>query len=72
MIDVPGMFGALVFGDNVMKAMLPKGVYEALRKTAVNGRHLEPGVADAVAAAMKEWAVRNGATHYAHWFQPLT
>ena len=72
MIDVPGMFGALVFGDNVMKAMLPKGVYEALRKTAVNGRHLEPGVADAVAAAMKEWAVRTGATHYAHWFQPLT
>ena len=66
------MYGSLVFGDKVMRDKLPKDIYKALRKTIDKGTHLELDVANAVAIAMKEWAVDNRATHYTHWFQPLT
>ena len=56
----------------VQQARLPKPVYHALRRTITHGEPLDPSVADAVATAMKEWAVEHGATHYTHWFQPLT
>jgi len=72
MIDVPNMFGSKVFNDTVMKARLPKEIYGALRKTMAEGTHLELDVANAVANAMKNWAIENGATHYTHWFQPMT
>src|ERR1700724_2802557 len=65
-------FGSLVFNDAVQQARLPKTVYHALRRTAANGEALDASVADSVASAMKEWAVEHGATHYTHWFQPLT
>ena len=65
-------FGCLVFDDRVMKANLPASVYQSLRKTIDQGAKLDLSVANAVAAAMRDWAVANGATHYTHWFQPLT
>src|SRR5689334_10811149 len=65
-------FGSLVFNDEVQQARLPKPVYQALRRTIINGEPLDLSVADEVARAMKEWAVEHGATHYTHWFQPLT
>ena len=65
-------FGCLVFDDRVMKANLSSDVYQSLRKTIDHGAKLDASVANAVAAAMKDWAVANGATHYTHWFQPLT
>ena len=65
-------FGCLVFDDRVMKASLSADVYQSLRKTIDQGAKLDASVANAVAAAMKDWAVANGATHYTHWFQPLT
>jgi glutamine synthetase len=65
-------FGSLVFGDAVQQARLPAPVFHALRRTITYGEPLDHSVADAVAAAMKDWAVEHGATHYAHWFQPLT
>src|ERR1700709_2528755 len=65
-------FGTLVFNDSEQQARLPKPVYQALRRTTVLGAPLDASVASAVANAMKEWAVEHGATHYAHWFQPLT
>lgn len=70
--DIPTLYGSLVFNDKVMKNKLPKDMYKALRKTIQNGTHLELDVANSVAVAMKEWAVENGATHYTHWFQPMT
>jgi len=66
------LFGSLVFTDEVQQARLPKAVYHALRRTITHGDALDHSVADAVAKAMKEWAVEHGATHYTHWFQPLT
>jgi len=72
MSNVPEMFGSMVFGDKVMRDMLPKDVYKSLKKTINNGTHLEIDVANAVANAMKEWAVSKGATHFTHWFQPMT
>ena len=69
---IPEYYGSSVFNDKVMRDKLPKDVYKALRKTIENNTHLELDVANAVAIAMKEWAVENGATHYTHWFQPLT
>ncbi|HTK28935.1 MAG TPA: glutamine synthetase III [Vicinamibacterales bacterium] len=66
------VFGSLVFNDDVQQARLPKPVYHALRRTMTRGDALDLSVADAVASAMKEWAVEHGATHYTHWFQPLT
>ncbi len=65
-------FGSLVFNDTVQQARLPKTVYQALRRTISHGDPLDAAGADAVAKAMKEWAVEHGATHYTHWFQPLT
>src|SRR5256885_12800681 len=65
-------FGSLVFNDTVQQARLPKPVYQALRRTITHGDALDLSVADAVAKAMKEWAIEHGATHYTHWFQPLT
>ncbi|MCR5744121.1 MAG: glutamine synthetase III [Lachnospiraceae bacterium] len=72
MSTIPEMYGSLVFTDKVMKNKLPKDIYKALKKTIDNKTHLELDVANAVAIAMKEWAVDNGATHFTHWFQPLT
>src|SRR6478672_12779008 len=65
-------FGSLAFGDSEQQKRLPKAAYQALRKTIAHGESLDPSVADAVAKAVKDWAVEHGATHYTHWFQPLT
>lgn len=70
--NIPELFGSMVFNDAVMKQRLPKDVYQALRKTIVNGTHLELDVANVVANAMKDWAVEKGVTHFTHWFQPMT
>src|SRR5436190_4470279 len=67
-----GEFGSLVFNDAAQQARLPKAVYHALRRTMTHGEPLDVSAADAVAKAVKEWAVEHGATHYTHWFQPLT
>ena len=72
MKTVPDYFGSLVFDDRVMKSKLSGKVYNSLKKTIDEGAQLDSNVANAVADAMKEWAVENGATHYTHWFQPLT
>ncbi len=71
-MTVPEMYGSLVFNDKVMRDKLPKDIYKALRKTIDKNTHLEKDVANAVAIAMKEWAVEHGATHFTHWFQPMT
>ncbi|MCD8286161.1 MAG: glutamine synthetase III [Clostridia bacterium] len=71
-MNVPEMFGENVFNDAVQREMLPKEVYKALRATIEAGKRLDVSIAGAVAAAMKDWAVSKGATHYTHWFQPLT
>lgn len=65
-------FGCLVFNDKVMRERLPKDTYKAVHKTIEKGTHLELDVANCVAATMKEWAIENGATHFTHWFQPMT
>ena len=65
-------YGSMVFNDQVMKDKLPEAVYEQLAKTMKENSPLNIEVANAVAPAMKEWAIENGATHYTHWFQPLT
>ena len=70
--NIPELYGSLVFNDKIMRSKLPKDMYKALRKTIENGTHLELDVANSVAVAMKEWAIENGATHYTHWFQPMT
>ena len=70
--SIPELYGSLVFNNKVMKSKLPRDVYKALRKTIENGSHLDLDIANAVAVAMKEWAVENGATHFTHWFQPMT
>ena len=70
--SVPDLFSSMVFNDGVMRERLPKDVYKSLRKTIDNGKDLDINVANAVANAMKDWAVENGATHYTHWFQPMT
>ena len=72
MKDVPSVFGSMVFNDAVMRARLPKDTYKALKKTISQGTHLELDVANVVASAMKDWAVEKGATHFTHWFQPMT
>mgnify|MGYP001228374971 FL=1 len=71
-VDVSKLFGVNVFNDKVMKERLPKDTYKQLRATLVRGEPLQPQVADVVANAMKDWAIERGATHYTHWFQPLT
>ena len=72
MTTVPEIFGSKVFDSRVMKARLSGEVYHSLKHTIQKGTKLDPSVANAVAAAMKDWAVENGATHFTHWFQPLT
>lgn len=72
MKDIPNLYGSMVFNDAVMQARLPKDVYKALKKTMTQGTHLELDIANSVANAMKEWAVEKGATHFTHWFQPMT
>ena len=72
MMTVPESFGSLVFDSRVMKARLSADVYHSLKRTIQKGTKLDLSVANAVAAAMKDWAVENGATHFTHWFQPLT
>ena len=70
--SVPELYGSLVFSDKVMRERLPKDIYKAVHKTIQNGSHLELDVANTVAATMKEWALELGATHFTHWFQPMT
>ena len=65
-------FGELVFNDEVMQARLPKDIYKKLRKTISEGETLDASIAGVVANAMKDWAIEKGATHFTHWFQPLT
>jgi len=66
------MFGSMVFNDATMREKLPKETYKALKKTIQNGKGLDPAIASSVATAMKDWALERGATHYTHWFQPMT
>ena len=72
MVTVPEMFGSNVFDDRQMKARLSANVYNSIRKTIEEGKQLDISMANAVAAAMRDWAVEKGATHYTHWFQPMT
>ena len=72
MAKVPELFGSMVFNDQKMQERLPKSTYKALKKTIQNGEPLDLSVANVVAAAMKDWAVEMGCTHYTHWFQPMT
>ena len=69
---VPTMFGSMVFNEKVMKERLPKDTYKALKKCKDEGIPLDMSVATVVANAMKDWALEKGATHYTHWFQPMT
>ena len=70
--NIPELFGCMVFSDDVMRERLPKDVYESLARTIEKGKPIDPSIAKTVASAMKDWAVEKGATHYTHWFQPLT
>ncbi len=72
MANIPEIFGSLVFNDKVMRKRLPRDTYRALKKTVRIGKPLDKSIANVVAASMKDWAVEHGATHYTHWFQPLT
>lgn len=71
-LNIPEIYGCYVFNDRIMRSKLPKDVYKALRKTIQDESHLQLDIANSVAVAMKEWAIENGATHYTHWFQPMT
>src|SRR5262245_59581307 len=68
----PEEFGSRAFNDQIQRDRLPKPVYQALRRTIQKGEPLDVTIADTVAAAMKDWAMEHGATHYTHWFQPMT
>ena len=70
--NVPEIFGSMVFNDAIMRDKLPKDIYKSLKKTIEAGRDLDISIANVVAIAMKDWAIEKGATHYTHWFQPLT
>ena len=72
MSRVNELFGSMVFNDATMREKLPKETYKALKKTIQNGKGLDPAIASSVASAMKDWAIERGATHYTHWFQPMT
>lgn len=72
MTKVPEIFGSLVFNETVMKERLPKDVYKALQNTIKDGKPIDLKVANVVATAMKDWAIEHGATHFTHWFQPMT
>ena len=71
-LNIPEIFGSMVFGEKEMRARLPENVCESLLSTIEEGKEIDPGIADTVAAAMKDWAIEKGATHFTHWFQPLT
>ena len=71
-LNVAEIFGENVFNDAVMRERLPEDVYIELKRTIQEGKELEKSIADVVAHEMKEWAIEKGATHYSHWFQPLT
>ena len=71
-MKVSEVYGSMVFGDSVMRERLPKEVYNRLRKTIDDGKSLDPEIAGVVANAMKDWAISLGATHFTHWFQPMT
>ena len=71
-INIPEIYGSYVFGEKEMRARLSKEVYRSLKRSMLTGEELDPVVADATACAMKEWAIEKGATHFTHWFQPLT
>ncbi|MBO4979300.1 MAG: glutamine synthetase III, partial [Clostridia bacterium] len=72
MKSVSEIFGCMVFSDDVMREKLPHDVYKSLVKTIAEGKTIDPSIAGVVATAMKDWAIEKGATHYTHWFQPLT
>lgn len=72
MKNIPCLFGSMVFNDDIMREKLPKDIYMVLKKTISKGSHLEIDIANVVASAMKDWAVEKGATHFTHWFQPMT
>ena len=72
MMNVPEMFGSMVFNDAIMREKLPKDIYKSLHRTIETGKDLDITVANVVAIAMKDWAIEKGATHYTHWFQPMT
>ena len=72
MSKVTEIFGSMVFDDDTMEARLPKDTYKALQRTIKIGKHLDLSLANIVANAMKDWAIEKGATHYTHWFQPMT
>jgi glutamine synthetase len=71
-VNVPEIFGSMVFNQSVMKEMLPEETYNALKNTMEDGTPLDLEAANQIAEAMKNWAISKGATHYSHWFQPLT
>ena len=70
--NIPELFGSMVFNEEVMRQRLPYEVFKSLKKTVEQGKEIDPSIADVVANAMKDWAIEKGATHYTHWFQPLT
>ena len=72
MINIPEIFGTMVFGDSEMKARLPEEIYISIKKTIKDGRSLKLETANVIASAMKDWAIERGATHFTHWFQPMT
>ena len=71
-MDIPKIFGTKVFNDHSMKERLPEDAYKALKKTIEDGKSLNPDLANVIATALKDWAIENGATHFTHWFQPMT
>ena len=71
-IDVPALFGKMVFGEQQMQQRLPAEAYRAWQQSRTQGTALDRSTAGEIAAAMKDWAIENGATHYTHWFQPMT
>ena len=71
-LNIPEIYGSYIFGDKEMQERLPRAIYKSLKRSMATGEELDPTVADATACAMKEWAIEKGATHYTHWFQPLT
>jgi len=72
MIDIPAIFSSMVFNDTVMRERLPHDIYATLKRTVADGKRLDVTVANVVAAAMRDWAIEKGATHFTHWFQPMT
>ena len=71
-VRIPDIFASMVFNEDVMRERLPKDVYKSLLNTIATGKEIDAGIADVVASAMKDWAIEHGATHFTHWFQPLT